>query len=78
VTTDTANAHASVDVSVTRCHAIGPHVVQVVLSVVCPSVDAATLAGHLVAELTRRNADLVAMARAAVRETVSEESPHEP
>lgn len=42
MTTDTANAHASVDVSVTRCHAIGPHVVQVVLSVVCPSVDAAT------------------------------------
>lgn len=78
MTTDTANVHAYVDVSVAQCRPTGPHTVQVVLSVVCPSVDVVTLAGYLVAELTRRNADLVAMARAAVCEAVSEESPHEP
>jgi hypothetical protein len=66
------------DVSVAQCLATGPHTVRVVLSVVCRSAAAEALAGHLVAELTRRNADLVSIAYAAAREAVSEESPHEP
>lgn len=72
--TTASNFSDAPDVSVAQCLATGPHTVRVVLSVVCPSVDAATFAGHLVAELTRRNADLASIAHAAACQSMPDDA----